>query len=48
VKSVACALAATVFAFALLASGQSYAFTRTIDEQILMEDFLNLKIPHAG
>ena len=38
-------LAATLFAIALLASGQSSTFTGTIAGQVIMEGFLNLKIP---
>ena len=39
------ALAGTLFAVALLASGQSSTFTGTIAGQIVMEGFLDLKIP---
>jgi manganese transport protein len=39
------ALASVLFGIALLASGQSSTFTGTIAGQILMEGFLNLKIP---
>ncbi|MDA8520216.1 Nramp family divalent metal transporter [Acidovorax sp. NCPPB 4044] len=42
---VGSALAATLFGIALLASGQSSTFTGTIAGQIVMEGFLNLKIP---
>jgi len=42
---VGSALAATLFGVALLASGQSSTFTGTIAGQIVMEGFLNLKIP---
>ena len=42
---VGSALAATLFAIALLASGQSSTFTGTIAGQVIMEGFLNLKIP---
>jgi len=42
---VGTALAATLFAVALLASGQSSTFTGTIAGQIVMEGFLDLKIP---
>ncbi len=42
---VGTALAATLFAIALLASGQSSTFTGTIAGQIIMEGFLDLKIP---
>jgi len=42
---VGSALAATLFAIALLASGQSSTFTGTIAGQIVMEGFLDLKIP---
>ncbi len=42
---VGSALAASLFAVALLASGQSSTFTGTIAGQIVMEGFLNLKIP---
>ena len=38
-------LAASLFAIALLASGQSSTFTGTIAGQIVMEGFLDLKIP---
>jgi manganese transport protein len=38
-------LAALLFGVALLASGQSSTFTGTIAGQIVMEGFLNLKIP---
>lgn len=38
-------LASLLFGIALLASGQSSTFTGTIAGQILMEGFLNLKIP---
>jgi manganese transport protein len=39
------ALASVLFGIALLASGQSSTFTGTIAGQILMEGFLDLKIP---
>jgi len=39
------ALASLLFGVALLAAGQSSTFTGTIAGQILMEGFLNLKIP---
>jgi manganese transport protein len=39
------ALASVIFGIALLASGQSSTFTGTIAGQILMEGFLDLKIP---
>ena len=39
------AVASVLFGIALLASGQSSTFTGTIAGQILMEGFLNLKIP---
>lgn len=39
------ALAAPLFAIALLASGQSATFTGTIAGQVILEGFLNLKIP---
>ena len=39
------AFAATLFGIALLASGQSSTFTGTIAGQIIMEGFLDLKIP---
>jgi len=39
------ALAATLFALALLASGQSSTFTGTIAGQVIMEGFLKMKIP---
>ncbi len=42
---VGSALAASLFAIALLASGQSSTFTGTIAGQIIMEGFLDLKIP---
>lgn len=42
---VGTSLAAILFAVALLASGQSSTFTGTIAGQILLEGFLNLKIP---
>jgi len=42
---VGSALAATLFGIALLASGQSSTFTGTIVGQIVMEGFLQLKIP---
>ena len=42
---VGSALAATLFGIALLASGQSSTFTGTIAGQIVMEGFLQLKIP---
>ncbi len=42
---VGSALAATLFGIALLASGQSSTFTGTIAGQIIMEGFLELKIP---
>ncbi len=42
---VGSALAATLFAVALLASGQSSTFTGTIAGQIIMDGFLDLKIP---
>jgi len=42
---VGSALAATLFGVALLASGQSSTFTGTIAGQIVMEGFLDLKIP---
>ena len=42
---VGSALAATLFAVALLAAGQSSTFTGTIAGQIVMEGFLDLKIP---
>jgi manganese transport protein len=38
-------LAAFMFAIALLASGQSSTFTGTVAGQVVMEGFLNLKIP---
>jgi manganese transport protein len=38
-------MAAVVFAVALLASGQSSTFTGTVAGQIVMEGFLDLKIP---
>ena len=38
-------LASLLFGIALLASGQSSTFTGTIAGQVLMEGFLNLKIP---
>ena len=42
---VGSALAAALFGIALLASGQSSTFTGTIAGQIVMEGFLDLKIP---
>jgi manganese transport protein len=42
---VGSAFAATLFGIALLASGQSSTFTGTIAGQIIMEGFLDLKIP---
>ena len=42
---VGSAMAASLFAVALLASGQSSTFTGTIAGQIVMEGFLDLKIP---
>jgi manganese transport protein len=39
------AAAGTLFAFALLASGQSSTFTGTIAGQVVLEGFLNLQIP---
>ncbi len=42
---VGSALAAALFGIALLASGQSSTFTGTIAGQVVMEGFLNLKIP---
>ena len=42
---VGSAWAASLFAIALLASGQSSTFTGTIAGQIIMEGFLDLKIP---
>jgi manganese transport protein len=42
---VGSALAALLFGVALLASGQSSTFTGTIAGQIIMEGFLDLKIP---
>jgi manganese transport protein len=42
---VGSAVAASLFAIALLASGQSSTFTGTIAGQIVMEGFLELKIP---
>ncbi|MDB5988046.1 MAG: mntH [Nevskia sp.] len=42
---VGTALAGTLFGIALLASGQSSTFTGTIAGQVLMEGFLELKIP---
>ncbi len=38
-------LAAVLFAVTLLASGQSSTFTGTVAGQVIMEGFLNLKIP---
>ncbi|MBB3179136.1 Nramp family divalent metal transporter [Variovorax sp. Sphag1AA] len=43
--AVGSALAATLFGIALLASGQSSTFTGTIAGQVIMEGFLDLKIP---
>ena len=42
---VGSAMAATVFGIALLAAGQSATFTGTIAGQVIMEGFLDLKIP---
>lgn len=42
---VGTAFAGTLFGIALLASGQSSTFTGTIAGQVVMEGFLNLKIP---
>ena len=42
---VGTALAASLFAIALLASGQSSTFTGTIAGQIIMDGFLDLRIP---
>ena len=42
---VGSAFAATLFGIALLASGQSSTFTGTIAGQIIMEGFLDMKIP---
>ena len=42
---VGSAFAATLFGIALLASGQSSTFTGTIAGQIIMDGFLDLKIP---
>jgi len=42
---VGSAFAALIFGIALLASGQSSTFTGTIAGQVVMEGFLNLKIP---
>jgi manganese transport protein len=42
---VGSALAASLFAIALLAAGQSSTFTGTIAGQIVMDGFLDLKIP---
>jgi len=39
------AFASTLFGIALLASGQSSTFTGTIAGQVIMEGYLNLKIP---
>ncbi|RYD62336.1 MAG: divalent metal cation transporter [Sphingomonadales bacterium] len=39
-------LASTLFAVALLASGQNSTITGTLAGQIVMEGFLNLKLPH--
>ena len=39
------ALAASLFAIALLASGQSSTFTGTIAGQVIMDGFMDLKIP---
>ena len=38
-------LCKTLFAIALFASGQSSTFTGTIAGQVILEGFLNLKIP---
>ncbi|WP_295521905.1 Nramp family divalent metal transporter [uncultured Pseudacidovorax sp.] len=45
IEPVVGGLAATLFGIALLASGQSSTFTGTIAGQIIMEGFLDLKIP---
>jgi manganese transport protein len=42
---VGTAFAGTLFGIALLASGQSSTFTGTIAGQVVMEGFLDLKIP---
>jgi manganese transport protein len=42
---VGSAMAATVFGVALLAAGQSATFTGTIAGQVIMEGFLDLRIP---
>lgn len=42
---VGSAMAATVFGIALLAAGQSATFTGTIAGQVIMEGFLDLRIP---
>ncbi|MEC5385103.1 Nramp family divalent metal transporter [Uliginosibacterium sp. H3] len=42
---VGSAMAATLFGIALLAAGQSATFTGTIAGQVIMEGFLDLKIP---
>jgi manganese transport protein len=43
--AVGSALAATLFGIALLASGQSSTFTGTIAGQVVMDGFLDMKIP---
>jgi len=43
--AVGSAVAATLFGIALLAAGQSSTFTGTIAGQVIMEGFLDLKIP---
>jgi len=44
-QPIAGSAAALIFGFALLASGQSSTFTGTIAGQVIMEGFINLKIP---
>src|SRR5204862_4195194 len=39
-------LASTLFAVALLASGQNSTITGTLAGQIVMEGFLDLRLPH--
>lgn len=45
VGSIASGLLATLFAVALLASGQNSTITGTLTGQIVMEGFVNLKVP---
>ncbi|WP_198162088.1 divalent metal cation transporter, partial [Sphingomonas sp. TDK1] len=45
VPATGAAIAAPLFGIALLASGQSATFTGTIAGQVILEGFLDLKIP---